>query len=220
MAGVATVAAALIEAGVDSPELVLILGVANALVTVWICKLLPRDALRMLARMLFRLAYRVEGVGIENVAAAGDRVIIVPNHVSFLDAPLVAAFLPGLPVFAMDRAQMQRWWVRPFLSAVEVFPMEPSRPMAAKSLIKAIREGSRCVIFPEGRLNVTGGALMKVYDGPALIADKSEAMVLPVRLDGVEFTPFSRLAGRLRPRWFPKVTITILPPRKLDVPAN
>jgi acyl-[acyl-carrier-protein]-phospholipid O-acyltransferase/long-chain-fatty-acid--[acyl-carrier-protein] ligase len=174
----------------------------------------------MLARALFRLAYRVEVAGLENVAAAGDRVIIVPNHVSFLDAPLVAAFLPGAPVFAIDPAQMQRWWVRPFLSAVDVFPMEPSRPMAAKSLIKSIREGGRCVIFPEGRLNVTGGALMKVYDGPALIADKAEAMVLPVRLDGVEFTRFSRLAGRLRRRSFPKVTITILPPRRLAVPAE
>jgi acyl-[acyl-carrier-protein]-phospholipid O-acyltransferase / long-chain-fatty-acid--[acyl-carrier-protein] ligase len=220
MAGAAAVTAGLIAAaGLDTPALFLILGVANALVTVWICKLLPRDVLLMLARTLFRLVYRVEVRGIENVAAAGDRVIIVPNHVSFLDAPLVAAFLPGLPVFAIDPAQMQRWWVRPFLAAIDVFPMEPSRPMAAKSLIKAIKEGGRCVIFPEGRLNVTGGALMKVYDGPALIADKSEAMVLPVRLDGVEFTPFSRLAGRLRRRWFPKVTITILPPRKLAVPA-
>ena len=176
------------------------------------------NVLRMLARMLFRLVYRVEVTGLENVAAAGDRAVIVPNHVSFLDAPLVAAFLPGLPIFAIDPAQMQRWWARPFLSAVDVFPMEPSRPMAAKSLIKSIREGARCVIFPEGRLNVTGGALMKIYDGPALIADKSEATVLPVRLDGVEFTPFSRLAGRLRRRWFPKVTITILPPRKLADP--
>ncbi len=220
MAGAAAVTAGLIAAGLDTPALFLILGVANGLVTVWICKLLPQDVLRMLARILFRFVYRAEVAGLENVAAAGDRVIIVPNHVSFLDAPLVAAFLPGLPVFAIDPAQMQRWWVRPFLSAVEVFPMEPSRPMAAKSLIKSIREGCRCVIFPEGRLNVTGGALMKVYDGPALIADKSEAMVLPVRLDGVEFTPFSRLAGRLRRRWFPKVTITILPPRKLAVPAE
>jgi acyl-[acyl-carrier-protein]-phospholipid O-acyltransferase/long-chain-fatty-acid--[acyl-carrier-protein] ligase len=45
-------------------------------------------------------------------------------------------------------------------------------------------------------------------------------MVLPVRLDGVEFTPFSRLADRLRRRWFPKVTITILEPRRLAVPAE
>ena len=74
-------------------------------------------------------------------------------------------------------------------------PMDPTRPMATKSLIKALREGRHCVIFPEGRLNVTGGALMKIYDGPALIADKADATVLPVRIDGVEFTPFSRLAA-------------------------
>src|SRR5882757_36327 len=198
----------------------LFLAGANALVTVWICKLLPQDVLRILARVLFRLAYRVEVRGVENFAAAGDRVIIVPNHVSFLDAPLVAASLPGWPVFAIDPVQMQRWWVRPFLAAVNVYPMDPSRAIAARSLINSMKEGGRCVIFPEGRINVTGGALMKVYDGPALIADKADAMVLPVRLDGVEFTPFSRLAGRLRRRWFPKVTITILPPRKLAVPAE
>src|SRR5438477_3902895 len=166
MAGAAAVTAGLIAAGLDTPALFLILGIANALVTVWICKLLPRDVLRMLARTLFRLVYRVEVTGLENVAAAGDRVIIVPNHVSFLDAPLVAAFLPGLPVFAIDPAQMQRWWVRPFLSVVDVFPMEPSRPMAAKALIKGLKEdGGHCVIFPEGRLCVTAPTLMKVYDG-------------------------------------------------------
>ncbi|HEX3419283.1 MAG TPA: MFS transporter, partial [Stellaceae bacterium] len=88
MAGAAAVTAGLIAAGLDTPALFLILGVANALVTVWICKLLPQDVLRMLARVLFRLAYRVEVTGLENLAAAGDRVIIVPNHVSFLDAPL------------------------------------------------------------------------------------------------------------------------------------
>src|SRR5215468_4844747 len=204
MAGAAAATAGLIAVGLDTPALFLILGVANALVTVWICKLLPRDVLRMLVRTMFRLAYRVEVTGLENVTAAGDRVIIVPNHVSFLDAPLVAAFLPGLPVFAIDPA-----------------PMERSRPMSAKALIRMLREdGGHCVIFPEGRLNVTGGALMKVYDGPAMVADKAEAMVLPVRLDGPEFTPLSRLAGRLRRHWFPKVTITILPPRKLAVSAE
>jgi acyl-[acyl-carrier-protein]-phospholipid O-acyltransferase/long-chain-fatty-acid--[acyl-carrier-protein] ligase len=220
MASAAGITAGLIAAGLDTPALFLILGIANAVVTVWICKLLPRDVLRMLARFVFRLAYRVEVAGLEHVAAAGDRVIIVPNHVSFLDAPLIAAFLPGWPVFAIDPAQMQRWWVHPFLAVVEVFPMEPSRPMAAKSLIKWIKEGGRCVIFPEGRINVTGGALMKIYDGPAMIADKSGATVLPVRLDGPEFTPFSRLGGRLRRRWFPKVTITIMTPRRLSIAAE
>ncbi len=64
---------------------------------------------------------------------------------------------------------------------------------------------------------------MKIYDGPALIADKGDAPVLPVRIDGVEFTPFSRLArhgGRLRRHWFPKVTITLYAPRRLRDPGR
>src|SRR5205823_8315061 len=150
----------------------------------------------------------------------GERVVVVPNHLSYLDGPLIAAFLPGYPMFAIDTAQAARWWIRPLLAGADVFAMDPTRPMATKSLVLAVRSGRQCVIFPEGRLNVTGGALMKVYDGPALIADKANAMVLPVRIDGVELTPLSRLGGRLRRRWFPKVRITVYKPRVLAVPAE
>jgi len=174
----------------------------------------------MLARIALRLAYRVEVRGLENLALAGERVVVVPNHVSYLDGPLIAAFLPGYPMFAIDTAQAARWWARPLLAGADIYPMDPTRPMATKSLVKALRMGRQCVIFPEGRLNVTGGALMKIYDGPALIADKGDAAVLPVRIDGVEFTPFSRLGGRLRRRWFPKVTITLYEPRRLAIPTS
>ncbi len=200
------------------PDLYLALGILNAGVALWICRLLPQDTLRMLARIALRLAYRVEVCGLENLALAGERVVVVPNHVSYLDGPLIAAFLPGYPMFAIDTAQAARWWARPLLAGADIYPMDPTRPMATKSLVKALRAGRQCVIFPEGRLNVTGGALMKVYDGPALIADKGDAAVLPVRIDGVEFTPFSRLGGRLRRRWFPKVTITLYEPQRLAIP--
>lgn len=217
MTGAAAVTALLLAAGFATPDLWLALAVLNGGVALWICRLLPQDTLRMLARIVLRLAYRVELRGAEHLAAAGERVVIVPNHVSYLDGPLIAAFLPGSPMFAIDTAQAARWWVRPLLAGADIYPMDPTRPMATKSLIKALRDGRQCVIFPEGRLNVTGGALMKVYDGPALIADKGHAAVLPVRIDGVEFTPFSRLGGRLRRRWFPKVTITLYEPRRLAI---
>ncbi len=224
MTAAAVVTALLLAAGLKTPDLYLVLGIMNAGVALWICRLLPQDALRMLARIALRLAYRVEVRGVENLALAGERVVIVPNHVSFLDGPLIAAFLPGYPMFAIDTAQAARWWARPLLAGADIYPMDPTRPMATKSLIRALREGRQCVIFPEGRLNITGGALMKIYDGPALIADKGDASVLPVRIDGVEFTPFSRLAarlgGRLRRHWFPKVTITLYEPRRLEIPAG
>ncbi len=217
MTGAAAVTALLLAAGLHTPDLYLVLGILNAGVALWICRLLPQDTLRMLTRIALRLAYRVEIRGLEHLAAAGERVVIVPNHVSYLDGPLIAAFLPGLPMFAIDTAQAARWWVKPLLAGADIFPMDPTRPMATKSLVKALRAGRQCVIFPEGRLNITGGALMKIYDGPALIADKGDAVVLPVRIDGVEFTPFSRLGGRLRRHWFPKVTITLYEPRRLAI---
>ncbi|MCC7346456.1 MAG: AMP-binding protein, partial [Variibacter sp.] len=93
----------------------------------------------------------------------------------------------------------------------------PTKPMGTRTLINVVKNGDTLVIFPEGRITVTG-SLMKVYDGAGLIADKTEAIVVPVRIDGLEATHFSRLsAEQVRRRWFPKVTMTILEPVKLAV---
>jgi len=96
-------------------------------------------------------------------------------------------------------------------------PLDPTKPMATRALINAVRGGDPLIIFPEGRITTTG-SLMKIYDGAGLIADKSDAMVVPVRLSGLEYTPFTRLSReQVRRRWFPKVTVTILEPVKLKI---
>jgi acyl-[acyl-carrier-protein]-phospholipid O-acyltransferase/long-chain-fatty-acid--[acyl-carrier-protein] ligase len=58
---------------------------------------------------------------------------------------------------------------------------------------------------------------MKVFDGPGMVADKSDAPIVPVRIDGAQYSPFSRLRGKVRLRSFPKIRLTILPPRRFGV---
>ena len=90
--------------------------------------------------------------------------------------------------------------------------------MAIRAMVKAVREGRRLAIFPEGRITLTG-ALMKIYDGPGMIADRAEASIVPVRIEGLQFHKVSRMQGKLRLRWFPRVSLTVLPPVRLSVPA-
>ncbi|HED18967.1 MAG TPA: acyl-[ACP]--phospholipid O-acyltransferase, partial [Gammaproteobacteria bacterium] len=170
-------------------------------------------------RWLLKRLYKIEVHGLENLQLAGDRVLVVANHTSFLDAPLLAVFLPGSLTFAISSRIADSRWLRPVLKLVTIFPMDPTNPLSTKSLIRYLQKNNRAVIFPEGRITVTG-TLMKIYDGTGMIADKSDAMVLPVRIDGAQYTPFSRMRGRIRLRWFPKIKLTVLPPQKVHPPAE
>ncbi len=212
-------AAALFALGLTVTGVFLIIAAANVIAAWYVCKLLPQELLKGIFAAVFRLFYRVELHGRENIRAAGDKAVIVVNHVSFLDGALLAAFLPGRPMFAIDSHMATRWWVRPFMALVEGFPMDPTSPFATRALIREVEKGKHCVIFPEGRITVTG-ALMKVYEGPGMVADKSGAQILPVRIDGAQFSYFSRLKGKFRLSLFPKITITVLPPRRFEIPAE
>lgn len=175
--------------------------------------------LKLFLKGLFKLLYRVEITGAENYKKAGKRVLIIANHLSFLDAALIALFLPEKPMFAVNTNISKRWYFKPFLSLVKAFTLDPTNPMATKGIINEIKKDQKCVIFPEGRITVTG-SLMKVYEGPGLIADKAGAMILPIRIEGAQYSPFSRIKGKVRTQLFPKITLTMLPPRNFDIPEE
>jgi acyl-[acyl-carrier-protein]-phospholipid O-acyltransferase/long-chain-fatty-acid--[acyl-carrier-protein] ligase len=193
------------------------LGLLNGLVAVALMRWLPGHFAADFLSMIFRVLYRVEVTGLDNVGRAGPRCVIAVNHVSFLDAPLILSLIEEKPVFAIDSQIAKAWWVKPFLGIAKVFPMDPSKALSTRGLIQEVRDGQRLVIFPEGRLTVTG-ALMKIYDGAGMIADKADAMIVPVRIEGLEQTYFTRLSSsQVTRRLFPKVKVSFLPPRKLTI---
>ena len=209
---------ALLKAELSIPQIFLTIAAANLAVAFYICGLLPDELVKAVLAWILRLAYRVEVHGIENYRNAGPRALVVPNHTSFLDAAILGTFLPGRPMFAINTFIAQRVWIRPFLRLVNAFSVDPTNPLAMKALVRAVAAGNKCVIFPEGRITVTG-ALMKIYEGPGMVADRADAPLVPVRIDGAQYTPFSRLKGKVRLRLFPKIVVTILPPRRIALDA-
>ncbi|NOQ17229.1 MAG: AMP-binding protein [Methyloprofundus sp.] len=176
--------------------------------------------LKLIFRWILTLLYKVEVKGLENYKKSGDRVLIISNHSSFLDPLLLGVFLPDAITFAINTHIAERWWLKPFLGLSNVFPLDPTHPMQLKDLIHHLKEtNSKTVIFPEGRITTTG-SLMKIYDGTGMVADKSGATILPIRIDGAEYTPFSRLQKVVKLRLFPKITLSILPPTKISIPAD
>lgn len=214
--GSAALSGYLILQGWEIRELFLAFALMNAVAAIYICKLLPDYLFKSFLQAVFKLFYKVEVKGLENFEKAGERVVIVSNHVALLDPPLLAAFIPGKPMFAVNSFVAEWPILKALKNIVNLFPLDPTNPFSIKSLIKEVEKDKHCIIFPEGRLTETG-ALMKVYEGPGMIADKSGAMILPVRLDGVQHTPFARLKGKVPLKSFPKITITILPPRKFKI---
>ena len=208
---------ALVQAfGATVPMILAGLAVANAIAAWAMFKYLPTSAVRDFVSILFRAFHRLEVEGLENMKLAGRAPILALNHVSFLDAPLALTLTEEDPCFAIDTQIAERWWVKPFLRNSKAIPLDPSKPLGTRTLIRAVREGDPLVIFPEGRLTVTG-SLMKVYDGAAMVADKTGSKIVPIRIDGLERSVFSRMKGKMKRSLFPKVKVTILPPVDLSL---
>lgn len=172
---------------------------------------LLRQALLALARLLFRL--KIKG----DPAVRAERLLIVANHESLLDGLLLGLILPQRPVFVVHTTVQRHFWFRQVLRLVDYLAVDPTSPMAMKSVIRLLESGRPVVIFPEGRITLTG-SLMKTYDGPAFVAARSGATILPIHIDGAARTYFSRLSGRAPRRLLPRITLSVHPVTHIAMP--
>ena len=169
--------------------------------------------LRGLTRCLFRVTLRGDMGQFDN-----PRTLIVANHESYLDGLLLGLFLPVDATFVIHKEVLRNPLVAWFMRFIPHLAVDSASPLAIKLVCKLVESGRPVVIFPEGRLTVTG-SLMKVYDGAAFVAAKTAATIIPIRLEGAGQSYFGRLAGIYPLRLLPKIAITILSRRHIAMPV-
>lgn len=150
------------------------------------------EVIRFILRMFFKIFYRVEIIGLENVPKNGG-VLLCSNHIYDLDMFLMGYKLPRLVHYMAKEELFKIPLVNKFIIWVGAFPVRRGTGDigAIKTVLKLLTEGKIVGIFPEGtRSRGTKKAAIKA--GIVLLAEKSGAPILPVAIKAT-YKPFSKI---------------------------
>src|SRR3989449_1777773 len=152
-------------------------------------------------RPLVRCFYRVTALGLENLPGGG--FLLVPNHITWVDALLLQLACPRPIRYVIDQAYYHRPILHPILRALGCIPINIRHSHAAvRAAAEKIADGEIVCVFPEGELERTG-TLLRLQRGYELIARHANAQVVPVWLDQLWGSIFSFQGGRFFTK-FPK----------------
>jgi acyl-[acyl-carrier-protein]-phospholipid O-acyltransferase/long-chain-fatty-acid--[acyl-carrier-protein] ligase len=158
-----------------------------------------------LLKGLFRILFQLKLSGLEKLDFR-QPTILMPNHVSLLDALLLAVYLPEEATFVVNTTIAHRF--RLPLKLRKHITVDPLNPYSVRTMIKTVQGGDPLVLFPEGRITTTGG-LMKIYSGIAYIAIKTGAQLIPLAINGAERSKLSYIGHKIKTVLFPAISIQI-----------
>ena len=199
MVAAAGLAVGLFAAGLTIPQILLVTAVMNAAVAIYIYALVPEFLMRFIVWMLIHSVYRLEKTGLDRIPDEGP-ALIVCNHVSFVDALVIAAGCRRPIRFVMDH----RIFGLPIISFVfrtgRAIPIAPAKEdaqmmeRAFDEVARALEAGGLVAIFPEGRITDTG-ELCPFRPGVKRILERTPVPVVPIALRGLWGSFFSRKDG-------------------------
>ena len=181
------------------PQLILTIAILNAIVALYIYSLTPEFLLRFVCWILVSFAYRLRTKGLENIPDKGP-VIVVANHVSYVDALVISAACRRPIQFVMDHSIFNTpgmAWVFRQMKAIPIAGAKEDPAMmeqAFERVKQALQDGEVVCIFPEGKLT-KDGEMGPFRPGIERIVSETGAPVVPLALRGLWGSFFSRTAN-------------------------
>ncbi|MBI4239023.1 MAG: MFS transporter [Deltaproteobacteria bacterium] len=182
------------------PQMFLVLAILNAAVASYIYGIIPEFLYRFMIWILMHSLYRLEVEGAERIPEHGP-VVLVCNHVSFVDGLIVAAACRRPARFIMDHYIAAHPIISYFAKRGRAIPIASKREnpdvlgSAYDAIAQALQEGDVVCIFPEGKLT-HDGAMNPFKPGIERIIERTPAPVIPMALQGLWGSAFSRMPGR------------------------
>lgn len=182
--------------GLSIPQLFLVVSLMNVAVSAYIFSIVPEFSMRFLVWLLGHSMYRVRQQGLDAIPEEGPAVLVC-NHVSFVDALLIAGAVRRPVRFVMYYKIFQI----PVLNFI--FRTAGAVPIAARHEDEAIytrafervshylSNGEVVCIFPEGKLTADG-EINEFKAGVERILEANPVPVVPMALRGLWGSFFSR----------------------------
>jgi len=175
-------------------HLLTIVTLFGAIYTVW---KLPQSLVRYVLGAVFSSKYRIKVQGFDNMPSQGG-VLMLGNHVSWLDWAIVQIASPRPVRFVMANKYYQRWYLSWFLDLFGVIPISSSSSKDALAAVNDyLKQGDVVCLFPEGAIS-RSGQLGEFKKGFERCVDNVDGIILPFYLRGLWGSRFSRSSDNLQ----------------------
>ena len=175
-------------------NLLTIVTLVGASYTVW---KLPQSLVRYILGIVFASKYRINVQGFDHMPSQGG-VLMLGNHISWLDWAMIQIASPRPVLFVMDKGIYQKWYLKWFLDLFGVIPISGASSKGALATINQhLKQGEVVCLFPEGSIS-RNGQLAEFKQGFERCVEEVDGIILPFYLHGLWGSRFSRSSSKMQ----------------------
>ena len=170
--------------------LILLITLAGTMYTIY---QLPQSLILLFLKTIVGMKYKLEVNGITNIPQTGG-VLLLGNHISWIDWAVVLMAVPKEVRFVMDKTIYSKWYIKWIFRMFNAIPISnASSKTTIKIIAKQLDEGNIVVIFPEGSITRNGhlGEFKKGFE-KILELTNTDVKVVPFYIRGLWESMFSR----------------------------